>query len=104
MQSVHVTCAAASHLNEPNHPTPVQWTLGTSVIVTTVGTGGIEWVGAKDTAQDCIMPRMPPTHTHRGLPAPNVSGANVISAPALACCVYGNVMGKLAKAHGDDGP
>lgn len=82
--------------------TPIQGTLGTSVMVTTVGTAGIEWVGPKDVVQHSIVPRMPAL-PQVYQPQMSVSGAN-ISVPALACCVFGNVMGELAKAHGNDGP
>lgn len=35
-------------------------------------------------------------------PAPNVSGTDVISVPALACCIFGNGMGKLAETNREE--
>ena len=66
LQSVHFTCAAISHLNEPaTSPGDTGQCLGTSVVVTNGSAAGIEWVEARDAAQHPTVPRMAPFPTHR---------------------------------------
>lgn len=106
MQSVHITCTAPERVCLPPHPHPgdTGQCLGTCVIITTKGAPSIEWVGARDAAQHPTVPRIVPSPIHTGLSAPKISGPSVISVPELTCCVFGNVMGELAKTYRDDRP